>query len=391
MTEKNKTRNKIKILFLIDFLVTKDGLTGGTERQLIQKISRLNRNIFEPILFCLRQSHNHKILDEISCQTKILHIYSFKSISTLFKLVTLYYYLKKNKVDILETYFFESTIIGVFTGRTAGIRKVISCRRDMGFWYNESLLNWISRANKLTQKILVNSQAIKYFVSKQERVELEKIDVIYNGIDLAKFNSDYQINLSEKFPSVSHGDRIVGFVGNFNRQVKRVDLFIKALADVIKENLRVKFIIVGDGKLKPELLQLSQELGVENYLIWAGRIDNPAPYIKNFDIGVISSDSEGFCNAILEYMAAGLPVVATDTGGNPELVENGRSGFLVPINDHHALAEKISFLLANEQIASNMGQRGKQIVEKKFNWNKIIKEYEKYYQGLIKTSRAIIF
>jgi glycosyltransferase involved in cell wall biosynthesis len=381
MTNK-ETKDKIKILFLIDFLASRYGMVGGTERQLIEKIARLDKHEFTPYLIYLQKRYHSELMSEISCYNDVLHIYSLKSLGNITKYIRLWKFIREQNIDIIETVFFDSIMVGVITAKLAGVKHIISCRRDMGFWYSKPLLKILVFLNYFTDRIIVNSQAIKLHIANHEKISSAKIDVIHNGIDVDKFATINRTNLHAEFPSINFDDKIVGFVGNFNRQVKRVDLFIRALANVIKEDQRVKFVILGDGKLKPQLLQLSQKLGVENYLIWTGRKDNPVPYIKAFDIGVVSSDSEGFCNAILEYMAAGLPVVATDTGGNPELIEDGGSGFLVPVNDHHALAEKISFLLANKDTAFAMGQRGKKIVEEKYSWDKIIKEYEAYYENL---------
>jgi len=381
MTNQNNP-NKISILFLIDFLVSKYGMAGGTERQLIDKISRLDTKKFTPFLIYLQKRFDSELINEINCYQKVLHVYSLSSFNSINKYIWLWKFIKKNKIDIIETISFDSIIIGVITAKLAGIRNVLSCRRDMGFWYSKKLLLCLKLVNFFTKKVITNSKSIKLQVASLEKVRSDKIDVIYNGIDTNKFLYAKLINLHNEFSSIYSSDKIVGIVANFNRHVKRIDLFIKAVPEIVKTEKKVKFIIVGDGKLKPELIKLSHELEVADYLIWTGRKDDPIPYIKCFDIGVVSSDSEGFCNAILEYMAAGVPVVATDTGGNPELVEDGRTGFLVPVNDPHALADKISFLLENKELASAMGQRGREIVEEKYSWDKIIKEYEAYYQKL---------
>lgn len=381
MSTNNK---KISICYLIDFLSSGEGLTGGTERQLFEIIHRLDRTKYNLSLFCLRENQKSSIFELISCEKNNLNVYSFKSIKSLRKLFVLAKFLRQNEVDIVQAFFFDSIFFGTFAAKLAGVKYFISSRRDMGFWYSKIILKNLLFINQLTTRILVNSKAVKDHVAKQEKVSPQKIDVIYNGIDLRKVDSIPACNLSREFKEIHADDKIVGIVANFNRPVKRVDLFIKALAEVLRQHGDVKFLVIGEGNLKKSLVELAETLGVQKNLVWAGRKENVLPYVKGFTIGVQPSDSEGFSNSILEYMASGLPVVATDVGGNPELVCNGKSGFLVPPGDHIALAEKISHLLSNEKLSRKMGEEGRRFVKENFDWDKKIKEIEEYYQGLVK-------
>jgi len=376
------SNQKIVILFLIDYIITRYGLIGGTEKQLIEKINRLDREKFKPILICLQKRYHNQIWNDIDCEKIILHIYSLKSPLNVFRLYQFLRILKEKKVDIIEAVFFDSILISVVIGTIAGVENIITCRRDMGFWYNKKILKLFFYINKYTKRILVNANAIKKIVIINEKMKEKKIDVIFNGIDIRKIEATRSVDLGKEFPIIRQKDKIVGIVANFNRHVKRLDIFIKSIANVISQYRKVKFIIIGEGKLKPKLIQLAEKCEVNEFIIWAGVKKDPVPYIKNFNVGVISSDSEGFCNAILEYMAIGIPVVATCVGGNDELIKDGFSGFLVPQGDYFAMANKILKLLKSEKLAQEIGNNGKVEVYKKYSWEKIISEYEKYYLGL---------
>jgi len=113
---------------------------------------------------------------------------------------------------------------------------------------------------------------------------------------------------------------VVGVVANMNRPVKRVDLFSESCRPGGQGDRRCEVLDSGDGHLRNELELLSAQLGLESRVIFWGRRDDVQDILKDIAIGVICSDSEGLSNSIMEYMAAGLPVVATDVGGNPELV-----------------------------------------------------------------------
>jgi glycosyltransferase involved in cell wall biosynthesis len=173
--------------------------------------------------------------------------------------------------------------------------------------------------------------------------------------------------------------KFVGIVGNFNRKVKRIDLFIQAASEVNKKNKNVFFVIVGGGNNEQELKTLANNLGVGDRVVFTGFKSCAVPYIKNFTIGVNTSDSEGFSNTILEYMAAGIPVVATNVSGNAELVQDGITGILVPPGNPREIAYAICDLLSDESKRHRMGVESKKIVEEKYSWDFKIKEFEDYY------------
>lgn len=379
----NKNKNRITIVFIIDFLATREGVTGGTERQLIETISNLPRSKFNPILVCLQEFQQVPLWNNLNCEKHILHVYSllsFKGIKSFFSFVR---FLKRRRVDIVQTFFFDSALFGVMAAKIAGIRSIISCRRDMGFWYDKRILLKLSLINRFTKKLLVNSAAIKNNVLRYEKVSEVKVDVIYNGISLKTFEAIAPIEINREFCVGFKEDSVVGIVANFNRDVKRVDLFIKAAAEVIKKFKRVNFLIIGGGKQEKALKSLTRKLGIEQSVFFAGKKDNAVSYIKNFDIGVLTSDSEGFSNVIMEYMAAGIPVVATNVGGNNELVQHGETGLLVAKGDHIAIAKAICLLIEHHNLRYKMGKCGFNAIQEKFSWSKKIIEIQNYYQTLV--------
>jgi glycosyltransferase involved in cell wall biosynthesis len=289
-------------------------------------------------------------------------------------------------VDIVQSFFFDSILFGVLGAKLANIRNFISCRRDLGFWYDDKIVKRLRFFNRFATKLLVNSDAVKRYAMNRENVSEDSIKVIHNGIDLKLFDETIAADLSKEFKEIAQDDVVVGMVANFNRKVKRVDLFISAAAELCKDVASIKFLIIGGGKLERSLRQLVSDLGLGKEIIFAGKRHDATPYIKGFDIGVVSSDSEGFSNAALEYMAAGIAVVATDAGGNGELIENGYTGILTPIGDHKAIAREISALLSDKERRMRMGQEARRLVEKKYSWDVKIREIESYYYNLCKNS-----
>ena len=376
---------KIVIVYVIDFLATREGVTGGTERQLIETLTRLDRSKFRPILFCLQEFKKIPYWEELNCEKYIIDVYSLGSFNSLLSLISFVRFLKRNCVDIVQTFFFDSTLFGILGAKLAGVKNRISCRRDMGFWYDRKLLKKLIFVNLFTKRFLVNSNAIKDSMVKQENVPEEAIDVICNGVDLNAIDKVEPSDLSCEFMEIEKNDKVIGLVANFNRTVKRVDLFVKAAAEVAKQVQNVKFFILGGGKLENELRQLARDWDVEETVIFAGKRYSAIPYIKSFDIGVLTSDSEGFSNVILEYMAAGIPVIATDVGGNRELIENEYTGVLVPQGDYKAIARGICKLLSDKSRRGRMGQEARRVVRENYSWGTKIGEIETYYLSLLKS------
>jgi glycosyltransferase involved in cell wall biosynthesis len=177
------------------------------------------------------------------------------------------------------------------------------------------------------------------------------------------------------------------------RAAKDYTGFLKVAEMVVSKRRDVAFVSLGYGKLNNDLL-LNVSPETKSRLFFLGKIDNPEDYVKSFDIGLLLNDTrhgkEGISNSIMEYMATGLPVIATNAGGTPELVEEGFSGFLVPAFDYEFVAQKILYLIDNEKKRVEMGHRGREIIFEKFSLFRMGKEYIKLYSELVNDNQILI-
>lgn len=377
MMQKN---NKIKIAYIIDSINS----VSGTEKQLIDTIKKIDKNTFEIFLICLR-SPIVKFCSIKNIRYIELGVGSLVSIKCIKKIIFVSFFLRKNKINIIQSFFVDSFMFASICYLFGNTNIFISSRRDLGYWQNKKLIFVFKFFNNFVTRFWVNSMAVRKYIVELEKIKENKIDTIYNGINLDIYleNNSTKFSFCKKW-KISESDKIVGILANYSRRIKRVDLFIQASAEILATNKNVKFVIVGGGVLRNELELLAHSLGVSANIVFTGILHDVHEILKYWNVGVLTSDSEGFSNSILEYMASGLPVVATDVGGNPELVCNGKSGFLVPPGDHIALAEKISQLLSNEKLSRKMGEEGRRFVKENFAWDKKIKEIEEYYRGLVK-------
>jgi len=372
-------KNKIRILFIIDTIASDK---AGTEGQLIKLIKALPTDIYQCYLACFNKSQwLHE--NDIGIPLNILGSSSIRSYKFYVGIIRLIKYIRKNRIDIVQTHFPTSITAGVIAARLTGIRRVISCRRDMGFWYTPILISILRLSNLLADCFLVNSSAIKKLIADVEKIAPQKILVIYNGIDPPnKIQGDAIIKLRSEI-GITQNHVVIGTVANLNRKVKRVDLFIRAAALIKKQCENALFVVVGDGHLANELKELAEELDVSDDIIFTGLRRDVLDVIQLFDVGVNCSDSEGFSNALLEYMICGVPVVATACGGNSEVVTNGRNGYLVPAWSHVKLANSIIDIIFSIEKRKEMAINAKEDALS-YSFEKMIKKYETLYMNLMK-------
>jgi glycosyltransferase involved in cell wall biosynthesis len=220
-------------------------------------------------------------------------------------------------------------------------------------------------------------------------VPRQRIRVIHNGLpslpphpmgahDRAQTLAAFALD-----PSHAH----IVAVGNL-RRVKRHDVFIRSAARVLRRYERVRFLVVGDGVLRDELSALAKAEGVSHAVVFLGRQAEVLRLLLACDVGVLCSDSESQSNAIIEYLAAGLPVVCTNVGGNPELVTDGANGFLVPAGDCDAVAERILELLTDRALAMRMGAESRRIAGASFSPEAMVARTSDYYDELMARGRG---
>ena len=293
----------------------------------------------------------------------------------------IYRFLAESEPHIVHTW---STMSSIYTSPTAFLQgiKIVngmirSAHTDMG-WRDQ---RWI-RARltfPFADAIVSNTrEGLKAFGAPSC-----KSLCIYNGFDFTRITAlETQNTIKERWDIKT--DFTVGMVASFS-EYKDYDTFIGAAVRILKERDDVTFVAIGDGKHRMRVAQQIPDccLGRIKFL---GRIQDVESVINTFDIGVLMTNTrlhgEGISNAILEYMALGKPVIATDYGGNRESIANGRTGFMVPAGNDNELAAKINMLLNNRTMAACMGREGRRMVKKLFDNEKMTEQYFRLYMRL---------
>lgn len=377
-SEPAKQRPK-KVMLLVDLAYSP---FGGAEKQIFELARNIDRDKYELIVGCLSKKDN--LLSQIregGVKTITFHVKYIYDLFGIKQGIAFKNFLKKENVDILVTYHFGSDVWGAVFGRLAGVPVIISSRRDEGYWRKKIHTLTYRLINRWYKKILVNSQAVKRMVLEKDKAPGHKVQLIYNGIDLERFQGAMdRAGTKEKlgFPQDSY---LVGCVGNL-RPVKGHTYLIKAAQQVIKVFPKAHFVFIGIGESKESLATEAKDAGIENNIHFLGiKKDIPA-MLAIMDICALPSLSEGFSNALLEYMAAGKPIVATAVGGNVDVIEHEKNGLLVPPKDPQALAEAVIRLLKEKEFAAALAANARKTVEERFDMKKQIREFEQFLESV---------
>jgi len=374
---KTMRSQKIKLLqMLTNFHI------GGTERQVANLALGIDSSHFDLHLACLRNSG--ELLTELETlrvpreEFRIGPLYSPK---TFWQGIRLARYVRRNLIQIVHSYGFYPNVFTVPVARMAGASIVVASIRDTG-----DILSPIQRrvqkmVCKLADCVLVNAEAIRESLI-QQGYDPCNIVVIRNGITVSRFERKQRGAILRQELGLPAAARLVGVFSRLNR-MKGVEYFLEA-AKVLAERLPdVCFLVVGDGGIRPELEERAARLGLGGRIVFTGFRSDIPDLLSEAAVSVLPSLSEGISNTLLESMASGVPVVATRVGGNPEVVEDGVSGLLVPPRDSAALAAAIGRILEDEQLASALGQAGMRRVSELFSIESSVHQTEHLYERLV--------
>ena len=366
----------VRVLWLIDSMAA----DAGTEQQILQLGSRINRDRFQLELATLEVSARDA---EIS---KSLQIVTFPmgrlwSLGGLLQILRLAIYIWRHRIQIVHGFTFKSSVVAALVGNLGRAPIVLTSRRNLGYYYTPRILSIVKRLNRSVARIIANSEAARTVVFDREEIEPSKVDVLYNGVDCERFERPAKGDGAVPLPE---GKRLVGAVANY-RSIKDLPLFLRAAVIVAKKVPDVVFLLIGAGSQQAELERLAAQLGIADRVIFTAGHGSVEWYLQHMVVGCLSSVSEGFSNSILEYMAAGLPVVATDVGGNGEAVVNGETGYLVSDRDAKSFAAPVIRLLTDEGLRLQMGQNGKRVCGRRFRIEIAVDTLERYYKALIET------
>lgn len=357
MLEQKKNFMKTKLFYLINDLGA-----GGAEKGMARIVNNLDKNKYQITVVALKKG-NGRIIKEINPPIRIVNLNPIK----------LYKIFKKIKPDILWCSLFHATVIGRIIGRLAMVPVIINWEHSERFnGWHRVLLNGLTSG--LSDIIIADSYKVAEVLHKKLRINKNKICIIpIAGIN---FN-DY--DLVKHYQKLEH---IVGSVGSL-REPKGYSYLVKAAIKVIKKYPKTKFIIAGDGPDKEELQKRIEKNDLSRNFFLLGYQSDIPKVLSKLDVYVQPSIWEGLCITVVEAMAAGLPVIASNVGGISESVINKKNGYLIEVKNSKILAEKIIYLIEHRKARERMGIESRKLAEKKYALKIMINKIDKLLCDLI--------
>jgi len=300
-------------------------------------------------------------------------------------------FLRAERIDLVQTHDFYTNVFGMAAAALARTPARVAAKRETGGMRTALQRRVELMAYRLAHAVVANSEAVKAQLTR-DGVPARKISVVYNGLDPARVRPPEGFSRAEALAEfglpADAGRRFVTLVANLRHAVKDHPTFLRAARRVRAEVPEAAFVLAGEGELEAPLRELASKLGIADAVFFTGRCTQVGALLAASDVCVLSSTAEGFSNSILEYMAAGRPVVATDVGGAREAVVEGETGHLVAAGDDEGMAARVTDLLRDPARASAMGERGRVRVEQQFSCDAQLARTETLYENLLARAQS---
>jgi glycosyltransferase involved in cell wall biosynthesis len=367
----------ISVCFVIDRLSR-----AGTESQLLALLRKIDRRRVTPSL-CLLNSDDQDSLSLLpdSCPVLDLRLRKLASAAAVPAASRLAAFWRGHHVEVVQTYFLDSTYFAAPLARLCGIPHVVRVRNNTGYWLTPRHRFLGRMAGRLTTT-LTNSEVGRLALQTAEGTNSDRIAVIENGIDLDLFRNCPS-------PSLDRSDVRVGAVANL-RPVKNIDGFIRAARMLRPEFPELRFEVAGAGPERSSLEQLIADAHLTDRFVLRGQIAYVPDFLSQIDIAILCSHSESMSNALLEYMAAGRAIVATDVGANSQLIRHEVEGLIVPPGDDGRLANAIRRLIREPECAQQFAAAARRRAEAEFSRERMVRRFEEFYWWLARQPDAAI-
>lgn len=374
----------LKIAFIID---TISSPTGGTERQLLRLLEGLDRKAFAPHLVCLRSS-DWLAGARLNLPVTFFDVRAFRHPSFVRDLSRFRTLCRSERFDIVQTFFVDGNVFGTIGAALAGGMTVVSSRRNIGHWHDTAQILLLRALRRLTHWYLANSQVVADATIRVERVRPERMVVIRNGLDVEELGSlTPELRARQRSEwSLSDEDRLIGCVANL-RDVKNHPEFITAAAELVQHEPRARFVIVGEGPDRGELEGLIRKSGLTARFQLPGSTEDIRGPLAAFDLAVQCSRAESSSNSLIEYMARGLPIVASDIPGNAECLAAGETGLLYPLGRPDVLAASLLRLMQDSTLAGALGRAAQLQAQGRYSARVMLSQHQAFYRSIAEGRR----
>jgi len=355
------------------------GGPGGAERMMVHLASGLG-GPYRSEAALIRDTWLGTALQERGVPVTMLRHRSNGFLSTLRDLLGL---IRERRVAILHAHEFFMNSLGLVASRLTGVPLVATAHGKS--YYADRLRRRVAYrlVGRYAGRMIAVSEDVKRFLEQRVGVASDRIVVVPNGVPVHDPPSYERVSKLRKDLDLNEHTRVIGTVGSLY-PVKGHTYLIDAALPVVHRFRDVIFLVVGRGGLREQLEAQAQRLGVARYFRFVGHRDDVSDLLGVCSVFVLPSLSEGMPLSLLEAMAAGVPPIATRVGGVNEVVQDGKTGLLVPPRDSHALAEGIMSLLNDGSLAKEIGESAREVAAGRFSLARMVQAYQEIYASLLR-------
>lgn len=372
---------KKRLLWMID------GLGPGGAENLMPGILK-NITAFDQRVCVLQEKQKNpiaKTIAEMGIPVDLLQIPNLRHPANLYKILR---YFKKHKPHILHTQLEFSNSLGTFAARIYGIPSLCTLHtldkveKGNSTYWRHKLMRYILK--KFSTRIIAVSESTRQHYIKSGALPEKKIITMYNGIDLAPFSDNINNDHKQIYDmlNIAKDSRILITVAVL-REPKGIQNMLQAMPHIMHQFPNTVYLIVGDGSYAQHLKSLATQLGVQKNVRFTGFRNDVAKFLAISDIFVLPTLDDALPTVLIEAMAACKPLIASNVGGVPELLQDQINGLLVPPDNVDALASACIKLLTQQETATQMAKAGKKIAEQEFDVKKQAQNLEKLYQEIL--------
>jgi glycosyltransferase involved in cell wall biosynthesis len=350
---------------------------GGAENQLLRILPELEK--YHENLVCCAQGRGPigKLLEEKGIQVYYLDM---KNIFDFFAAIRFGKIIKNCSPDILVTYLIHADLYGRVLGKLFQIKKIVSSKRGALLQWE-----WLSFFDRLTKKLvdhyLIQTETARKEWMKKLNLPEKKFTIIPNGINIEKFRCEINKEEKKKQLEIKENSTVITCISKLRRG-KGHDILLKSFEKFYQYDNNAILLIVGDGEREEELKNSIVNFNSKNSIKFLSNRTDIAEILSISDIFTLPTEKEGMSNAIIEAMIMGVPIITTDIPANRDVLENKKTGILIPVNNIDSLTEKIKILMADKFLWEKMSQDSKIEAEKKFDVQVVAKKFAEFYEKI---------
>jgi glycosyltransferase involved in cell wall biosynthesis len=363
----------------------------GAEGVLLRIPKLLPKDRYRCTIGTFRLRRESAVFDGLPCPVREFPVNRVFGMGAFRTALDLRRFIKSENVQIVHTFFESADLLGGLVAKLSGVPVVISSRRDMGILRDTRHRVAYRLMSPLFDQVQAVSGAVRQETIRADRINPDKVVTIPNGIEIEKLAAAGGCAAMRHSLRLEDASPLIVTVGHI-RRVKGYDVLLRAAAEVCRAYPKATFLIVGSVQEQDcdrNLQDLVRQFNLVRNVRFLGKMENERVWslLKLCDVFCQPSRSEGMSNALLEAMGCGLPCVATAVGGTPEVLEDGRTGYIIPNEDHQAAANRILALLGDPERARTMGRMARCVVEERFSAQSMITNMVGRYDQLLEARR----